>query len=196
VNLIADMENNVKAQQSAGFARWRKIQNLKEAAKTVNFLTENHLLQYGDLEAKAAEVAAAFESAADVLKAAENRLADMAGLMKHIANYQQTKPVFDGIKTAKDKSTYRREHESAIILHEAAARALRKHAGDDKKLPNLAALQAEYTKLTERKNTLRAEYGKLKRSAREYGVVLKNVNSILDPVSEQRARSRKRNAEL
>jgi hypothetical protein len=32
----------------------------------------------------------------------------MAGLMKHISTYQQTKPVYDGLKTAKDKTVYRR----------------------------------------------------------------------------------------
>jgi len=82
VNLIKDIENCVKAQQSAGFERWQKIQNLKEAAKTINFLTENKLLQYRDLEAKTTEVAAAFDNTADTLKAAEKRLADMAALLK------------------------------------------------------------------------------------------------------------------
>ena len=92
-------------------------------------MTENNLLQYTDLEAKAAEVTAAFDTAADTLKAAEKRLAELAGLMKHISNYQQTKPIYGGIKTAKNKDAYRREHESKFILHEAAARALRKQAG-------------------------------------------------------------------
>ena len=196
INLIVDIQNCVKAQQSAGFARWQKIQNLKEAAKTLNFLTENNLLQYSDLDAKTAEVAAAFDETADALKAAESRLADMAALMKHIANYQQTKPVYEGMRTAKDKTAYRREHESEIILHEAAAKALKAYAGDGKKLPNLAKLQAEYTKHTESKNILRAEYGKLKRQAREYGIVKKNVDSILDPGVEQRKRSKDRSAEL
>jgi len=50
VNLIKDIENCVKAQQNTGFERWQKIQNLKEAAKTLNFLTENNLLQYVDLK--------------------------------------------------------------------------------------------------------------------------------------------------
>jgi hypothetical protein len=56
VNLIVDIESSVKAQQNAGYARWQKIQNLKEAAKTLNFLTENKLLQYTDLESKANDV--------------------------------------------------------------------------------------------------------------------------------------------
>ena len=194
-NLIVDIENCVKAQQSAGFARWQKLQNLKEAAKTINSLTENNLLQYSSLEAKTTEVAATFDTAADTLKAAEKRLKDMAGLMKHIANYQQTKPIYDGLKTAVDTDTYRREHQSTIILHEAAARALRKHTGDGGKLPNPAVLQAEYNKLTERKNALRAEYGKLRQMAKEYGIVKKNVDSILNP-STERVRGKERSAEL
>jgi len=196
INLIVDIENCVKAQQSAGFERWQKIQNLKEAAKTVNFLTENNLLHYPALENKVAEITAAFDDTADALKAAEKRLADMAGLIKHITNYQQTKPIYDGMKTAKDKAAYRREHESDIILHEAAARALRTVAGDGGKLPNLAKLQADYAKLTESKNALRVEYGKLKRQAKEYGIIKKNVDSILEPGAEPRARGKDRQAEL
>ena len=163
--------------------------------KTINFLTENNLLQYTDLEAKAAEVAAAFDTAADTLKAAEKRLADMAALMKHISNYQQTKPIYDGIKTAKNKDAYRREHESKFILHEAAAKVLRKYTSKDGKLPNPAAVQAEYTRLTEKKNALYSEYNKLRRQARDYGVVKKNVDSILNP-NPERARGRDRSSEL
>jgi len=195
VNLIVDIENCVKAQQSAGFARWQKIQNLKEAVKTLNFLTENKLFQYGELEHKAAKVSTAFDEASDAMKAAEKRLKDMAGLIKQITVYQQTKPVYDSMISTKDKAAYRLEHESDIILHEAAVRALRKHAGEGSRLPNPASLQAEYARLTEKKNALRSEYDDLKRQAREYGIVKRNVDSILDPAPE-RAHGRNGGAEL
>ena len=78
---------------------------------------------------------------------------------------------------------------------EAAARALRKHAGDGGKLPNPATLQTEYNKLTERKNTLLDEYRKLKHQAQEYGIVKKNVDSILNPATG-RVRGKERGAEL
>jgi hypothetical protein len=195
VKLIQDIENCVKAQQSAGFAKWQKIQNLKEVVNTINFITENKLLQYGDLESKAAEVAAAFDNTADTLKVAEKRLVDMAGLLKNISNYQQTKPIIDGLKKAKNKDVYRREHESVFILHEAAARALKAHAGEGGKLPNPVTLQAEYMRLTEKKNALRAEYGNLKQQAREYGVVKRNVDSILNPDMD-RVQKKERSAEL
>ncbi|GHU79773.1 endonuclease [Clostridia bacterium] len=194
LNLIVDIENSVKAQQSAGLARWQKIENLKEAAKTLNFLTENNLLRYSDLTAKADEAAAAFDTANQSLKVAESRLRDMAGLIKNITVYQRTKPVYDGLKTAKDKGTYRKAHSRELALHEAAAKAL-KVSFPSGKLPSLAALQGEYSKLTERKDALRSDYAALKKAAREFGIVRKNVDSILNP-GEQRVKRRERGAEL
>lgn len=43
IRLVVDLENSIKAQQSAGYERWAKIHNLKQAAKSMNFLTENKI---------------------------------------------------------------------------------------------------------------------------------------------------------
>lgn len=178
INLLIDIENSIKAQQNRGYEQWAKIHNLKQAAKTLNFLTENHIAQYADLEAKITEIAAASEQAADVLKTVEKRLADMALLIKHITTYQKTKPDYDGYRKARNKEQYRAGHESSIILHEAAAKAL-KAAQIGGELPNVAALQAEYGRLQEEKETLYADYGKLKKQVREYDVIKRNIDGIL-----------------
>ena len=148
VSLLIDIQNSIKAQQNKGYEQWAKIHNLKQAAKTMNFLTENKIEQYADLTAKIAEVSAESAQAADVLKDAEKRLSDMALLIKHITAYQKTKPVYDAYRKARNKEKYRAAHENSIILFEAAVKALRA-AGVSDKLPNLAALQAEYEKLQE-----------------------------------------------
>jgi hypothetical protein len=64
-------------------------------------------------------------------------------------------------RRAADKSRFRQEHESALILYEAAGRALRE--GGVKKLPDLAALKAEYARLSEEKERLYAKYGEVKK---------------------------------
>jgi hypothetical protein len=195
VNLLIDIDNNVKAQQSAGYSRWAKIENLKMAAKTLNFLTESNLLQYGDLSAKVEEANAAFDKTAAALKAAEKRLSDMTVLMKHLTTYQQSKPEYDGLRAVKDKDAYRREHESAVILHEAAAKAIRAITPPNSKPLSLATIRSEHVRLSEKKDVLAAEYAALKRQAREYGIIKNNVDSILNP-GEQRTRGRERGAEL
>ena len=108
VSLLIDIQNSIKAQQSRGYEQWAKIHNLKQAAKTMNFLTENRIEQYADLTAKIAEIQAESEQAADALKGVEKRLSDMALLIKHIATYQKTKPIYDAYCKAKQRAVPRR----------------------------------------------------------------------------------------
>ena len=51
-NLIIDIENSFKAQQSKGYAQWAKGFNLKLVAQTMNYLTEYNLLDRDVLNEK------------------------------------------------------------------------------------------------------------------------------------------------
>lgn len=144
----------------------------------MNFLTENKIEQYTDLTAKIAEIATESEQTADALKTVETRLTDMAVLIKNITTYQKTKPAYDAYRKVKNKEKYRAAHESNIILHEAAVKAL-KAARIGGKLPNVAALQAEYESLQGEKEKLYSAYGKLKKQVKEYEVIKRNIGSIM-----------------
>lgn len=80
-------------------------------------------------------------------------------------------------KTEKQTLELKAAHECGIILHEAAAKALK--AVGVSRLPNAAALQAEYEKLQAQKEALYADYGKLKKQVREYAVIKQNIDGIL-----------------
>ena len=183
ISLVIDIQNSIKAQESRGYEHWAKIHNLKQAARTLNFLTENRIDSYAEFSAKIAEVNAASEQVAGALKGVERRLADMAVLIKNVTTYQKTKPVYDAYRRAKDKAAYCAAHESSIILFEAAAKAIKPALVGDK-LPSVAVLQAEYAKLQEQKETLYADYGRLKKQVKEYDVIKRNIDSILRRESE------------
>ena len=102
----------------------------------------------------------------------------MALLIKNVTTYQKTKPLYEAYRKARNKEKYWAEHERGIILHEAAAKAL-KAAQIGGKLPSVPALQAEYEKLQAQKESLYAGYGKLKKQVREYDVFKRNIDSIL-----------------
>ena len=189
VSLLIDIENSIKAAQSRGYEQWAKIHNLKQAAKTLNFLTEHQISRYEDLTAKITEIQTESDKAGDALKEVEKRLADMAVLIKNVSTFQKTKPAYDTYRKARNKERYRAAHEGTVILHEAAAKALK--AAGISKLPNLAALQAEYEKLQEQKEALRADYGKLKKQVREYDVIKQNIDSILRQPREPERKKRK-----
>ena len=189
VSLLIDIENSIKAAQSRGYEQWAKIHNLKQAAKTLNFLTEHQISRYEDLTAKITEIQTESDKAGDALKEVEKRLADMAVLIKNVSTFQKTKPAYDTYRKARNKERYRAAHEGTVILHEAAAKALK--AAGISKLPNLAALQAEYEKLQEQKEALRADYGKLKKQVKEYDVIRQNIDSILRQPREPEREKRK-----
>ena len=106
------------------------------------------------MESRLAEISAANDAAASALKDAERRLGDMALLIKNLSAYKQLRPVALELRNAKDKAAFRRQHESQLILYEAAAKAL-KEAGIAK-LPNLYALKTEYKKLDAERERLSA----------------------------------------
>ena len=177
ISLRIALEDSIKAQQSAGYARWAKLHNLKQAANSLNFITEHQIDSYEGLESRLAEISAANDAAASALKDAERRLGDMALLIKNLSAYKQLRPVALELRNAKDKAAFRRQHESQLILYEAAAKAL-KEAGIAK-LPNLYALKTEYKKLDIERERLSAQYSEAKQKLKEYGIVKQNVDSIL-----------------
>lgn len=188
ISLLIDIENNIKAQQSAGYEHWAKIHNLKQAAKTMNFLTENNILQYEYLIKKIDEIILDSEQTADSLKQVEKKLSNMAVLIKNISTYQKTKDIHRGYIKAKDKEAYRRKYESSLILYEASGKAL-KDAGI-KKLPELAALQKEYTALQKKKEAIYSDYGKLKKKVKEYQKIKQNVDTILQKEKSGKAHTK------
>ena len=177
ISLRIALEDSIKAQQSAGYARWAKLHNLKQAANSLNFITEHQIDSYEGLESRLAEISAVGDAAASALKDAERRLGDMALLIKNLSAYKQLRPVVLELRNVKDKAAFQRQHESQLILYEAAAKAL-KEAGITK-LPNLYALKSEYKKLDAERERLSAQYSEAKQKLKEYGIVKQNVDSIL-----------------
>ena len=177
ISLRTALEDSIKAQQSAGYARWAKLHNLKQAANSLNFITEHQIDSYEGLESRMAEISAANDAAASALKDTECRLGDIALQIKNLSAYKQLRPVALELRNTKDKAAFRRQHESQLILYEAAAKAL-KEAGITK-LPNLYALKTEYKKLDAERERLSAQYSEAKQKLKEYGIVKQNVDSIL-----------------
>ena len=77
VNLLVDIQAKLQAGKGAGYARWAKVFNLKQMAQTMNYLSENNLLEYAILEEKAAaarHITMSFRCRSKRLKSAWQRL--------------------------------------------------------------------------------------------------------------------------
>ena len=184
ISLIIDIQNSIKAQQSKGFEHWAKVNNLKQAAKTLNYLTENNLLQYSNLESKVAELRATFSANSESLKAVEGRLREIQPLIKNLDNYRKIKPVWEEYSRIKNKPAFREKHQAELMIFESARNALREHYGE-KKWDSLKGLQAERSKLTAEQDRLYAERERIKKSLKEVETVKGNVDRILGKSSQE-----------
>jgi len=189
IRLAIEIESSIKAQQSAGYERWAKLYNLKQIAKSMAFLDDNHIEYYSELESKIADIMTAYNQAGAAVKEAESRLSDLSMLIKHSTTYRQLKPVYEQYRKAGDKEKYLRGHESEIILFEAAAKELKRMGVS--KLPELEKLKQEYAVLSDKKNKLYEEYRKAKKQMNDYGVIKKNIDSALYP-AKSKAREQER----
>ena len=180
ISLIGDIQERIRLIDSKGYEHKAKLTILKEAARTLNYLTENNLLQYADLEKKVEDVHSSYDRIGKELKGVEARLREVQPLIKNISNYQRLKPVYDAFQKAKDKPGFKAKHEAELVIFEAARSTLLAMQGDEK-LPSLKTLQAEQQRLLEEQQRLYDERAKLKKDVKQIETIKSNVDTFLAP---------------
>ena len=180
ISLIGDIQERIRLIDSKGYEHKAKLTILKEAARTLNYLTDNNLLQYTDLEKKVEDVYSSYDRTGKELKVVEARLREVQPLIKNISNYQRLKPVYDAFQKAKDKPGFKAKHEAELVIFEAARSTLLAMQGDEK-LPSLKTLQAEQQRLLEEQQRLYDERVKLKKEVKQIETIKSNVDTFLAP---------------
>ena len=183
ISLIGDIQERIRLIDSKGYEYKAKLTILKEAARTLNYLTENNLLQYADLEKKVEDIHSSYDRTGKELKGVEARLREVQPLIKNISNYQRLKPVYDAFQKAKDKPSFKAKHEAELVIFEAARSTLLAMQGDEK-LPSLKTLQAEQQRLLEEQQRLYDERAKLKKEVKQIETIKSNVDTFLAPSAD------------
>ena len=183
ISLIGDIQERIRLIDSKGYEYKAKLTILKEAARTLNYLTENNLLQYADLEKKVEDIHSSYDRTGKELKGVEARLREVQPLIKNISNYQRLKPVYDAFQKAKDKPGFKAKHEAELVIFEAARSTLLAMQGDEK-LPSLKTLQAEQQRLLDEQQRLYDERAKLKKEVRQIETIKSNVDTFLAPSAD------------
>lgn len=193
VNMLIDIQAKMAAGKGAGYERWAKIFNLKEAAKTLNFLVENGLTDYDELAARAEQAGDRFDDVSRRIKQLEARMAEVAQLKTHIINYSKTREVYAAYKKSRHKKEFLAEHGDEIAQHEAAKRAFDALGG--KPIPKVAQLSQEYADLLAEKQEQYAEYKALRQDMIDYRTMKQNVDKILGLEPEEQAQNREQKSE-
>jgi len=197
ISLMIDIETAFKSIQgnTAGLEHWAVLQNLKNAAKTYNYIVENNL-DYDSFSAKLDACKSKSDDCRKRIKDIEKRIKELDELAKNIDDFRTNKPVADKLETIIFKDKYRREHESELIIFTAAKKYLDKKIKGGK-LPLIRSLRAEQKGLTAEKDKLYDEYHKAKSELSELETIKKNLDTLLGrDISLEREQRKKHSGEL
>ena len=169
-----------KFQNSPGLQRWAAIENLKIAAQAYNVAGSMR-----ELEEKIAVTAATGKEAKQTVRKLENRIKDLAEIIKYAEQYKANKPYNIAYKKAKNPDAYFRRHESQIILYDGARRML-EQAGISLKGLNIDKLKSEYQELTAQKKELTSTYKNCEKELKALNRKLENLNQYLELAEAQK----------
>lgn len=190
INLLVDIQAKIDAGKGPGYERWAKIFNIKQAAKTFNYLSEHGIADYAGLLDRMAAVTEGMSNASSGIRKLEGRMAEIAALKGHIVNYSKTKKVFDQYKASGWSKAFRAQHAEELRLRQEAKQAFDAFKG--KALPTMAQLQAEYSALLEQKKARYEEYRQQKDEQSELQTVRRNVDQVLRVELPDRQRQQER----
>ena len=142
-------------------------------SKTLIFLQEQKIGSADELKELSDAALSHYHELGDSIKAAEQRMTEIAVLRAHIVNYAKTRPVYDAYRKSGYSPKFLEAHREEITLHRAA-----KDAFDEtglKKLPKVKELNAEYSALLTKKKALYPEYRKARDEMQEIVKAQKNV---------------------
>lgn len=178
IRLIVDIEANIKAQQNRFYAQKVKIGNLQQMSKTLAFLQENGIGTLDELSQLLSSTQSDFDEKRVSLKDTEDRLKTVNLLIKNSGQYLANKQVYGEYLKAKNKKKFREEHETEILLYEAARKEL-KQLTNGEKVPSMKQLRFEKEALIKKKNSEYEDYSFSRAKLRELQTIHSNVNAIL-----------------
>ena len=176
-NLLIDIQAKLAEGKSAGYERWAKKYNRKEAARTVCLLKEKGIGNYEELSALAERLSQRFGELSEIIKADEKRMVEIGALQTHINNYSKTRPVYEAYRKSGYSKKFFEEHREEIQIHKAAKQAFDQLPG--KKVPTRQSLHEEYNRLLTEKKKAYVEYRQVRKDMQEYLTAKQTVEHIL-----------------
>ena len=179
IGRVIDIENNEKVKASAGYEYWAKLHNLQEQSKTLNYLTENGLLNNEKLDKDLVEISSLYQQCRTEIKGTERELKSVNRQLRLLGQYYKTKKTYREYAKDGRQKAYHSAHQSEIELYEAAVKELREICGGDK-LPSIQTLKERKAELTSLKQKQYEDYKMLRTQWMELSKLAKNRDSMLD----------------
>ena len=184
LRLVIDLQTCIKAQQSEAYAQKVKLSNLKQMAQTVAYIQEHGYDSLEDFHTALDQASDQVSAARKSLKDTEQQLKDVNEQIHFTGQYLAYKNVYANYRKSRNKDKFYEEHQAELSLYDTALRTLKEKSGGNK-LPSMKALYAEKDRLTELRDTQRADFSNRRDYKQELRTVSTNIDMILGKSHEQ-----------
>lgn len=110
VRLFINISSYVSTGNRTGFERWAQLNNLKEATRTFNYLSENNLLSYEDFQQHIEDISAAIDAAEQKITELGTEISRQNLIQKHCDAYRISREVIEAGKSAPNPKAYKSQH--------------------------------------------------------------------------------------
>lgn len=180
MTLILQLQAIVQEQQKPYYSQDAKIRNLKDMASTLAFCQENNIGSKEELESLLTATHEDYATKKEVHAKTTTELKEAKEILEYTKQRHANKKVYLEFMNSKQKAKFRAEHESGIILYEAATRELKKILKGNP-VPAEKKTIAKIRELSARKNEEYEELSEIKKREKSLQEKVINVRSIYEP---------------
>ena len=178
VRLYVKMTAYVTTGNRAGFENWAKLNNLKEAAMTFNYLSENNLLNYEDFQQHVSDVDASVKAADQRIAQITSNLSTQKVIQKHCDSYRLCRKVIEDCKSAKNPKAYQTKHQAEYQLHDSLKKELQDLGVT--KIPSSEKIQKQIENLESEQAATVREKQELQKKQKTLEIIQQNFTALLD----------------
>ncbi|WP_461884031.1 relaxase/mobilization nuclease domain-containing protein [Fusicatenibacter sp.] len=175
--LYINISTYVTTGNQKGFEHWAKLNNLKEAARTFNYLSENNLLNYEDFRQHVSDVDASVKAADQRIAQIASELSTQKVIQKHCDSYRLCRKVIEDCKSAKNPKTYRAKHQAEYQLHDSLKKELQDLGVT--KIPSSNKIQKQIENLESEQAATVREIQELQKKQKTLDIIRQNFTALL-----------------
>lgn len=193
---LTDMMKGISSGENLK-SRWKKIADLKTAAKVLTFLQANGITDVEQLAGKVKEIHERIYEVSKNIKDNERRQGVVAGHLAHYENYKQHKGIYEKYRQLdpKKRPAFYEKHEQEIQLYQAAKQHFDDCMNGRKTLP-IAEWKEEAATLAADRYALFEEYYQLKEDTRSIEVLRRGADTIMREDVQERSRTQAQEMDL
>ena len=184
-----------KFQQAKGLSRWAEIQNMKEASKILNYLTEKGIATQEELEQRSILTYGQRVQLVGDLNKLQRQIETVTDTIKLVKKYKKYKPFYDAYQRATFRKKYEKEHKQELQQFSDAKSALLERF-PDRKIPSLERLSQEREKLIEQRNVQNGVFRQVVAELKELDYARTTIEEYLHSQQQVQENQQKKDDEL